>query len=292
MTRPTQLWFIFLFSLILTSPNTSLLATDGFAACRYVPERKDDFAFENENVAFRIYGPALRDSKENSGIDCWLKRFDFPIIDKWYLGASEGKSYHKDHGEGYDPYHVGDSLGCGGLALWIDGQMHLSNVYHQYRILKSGPEEAVFEVEYRWSDLADPVWEIRRFTLKAGSQLFKVESQFFSDEKPLQVDVAIGVTTHDQMAAPYIDPQGSWVAAWETMDGYGLGTGVVLPNHEHAKAMTITSYEKDRSHVVLVTPTNSKGRITYYGGFGWEKAGEIQTIGDWRSFLSKFNNTS
>ena len=27
---------------------------------RYVPERKDDFAWENEYAAFRMYGPALK----------------------------------------------------------------------------------------------------------------------------------------------------------------------------------------------------------------------------------------
>ena len=63
---------------------TKVMAQDGFAAARFVPERKDDFAFENDKVAFRIYGPTLRDSKENSGVDCWVKRVDYPIIDKWY----------------------------------------------------------------------------------------------------------------------------------------------------------------------------------------------------------------
>ena len=68
--------------------------------CRFVPERSDDFAWENDKIAFRAYGPALRAGTENSGIDCWLKRVDYPIIDTWYKEASEGKSYHKDHGEG------------------------------------------------------------------------------------------------------------------------------------------------------------------------------------------------
>ena len=81
--------------------------------CRFVPERSDDFAWENDKIAFRAYGPALHASGENSGIDCWLKRVDYPIINKWYKENAEGKSYHKDHGEGYDPYKVGASRGCG-----------------------------------------------------------------------------------------------------------------------------------------------------------------------------------
>ena len=35
---------------------------------RFVPERSDDFARENDKVAFRAYGPALHDSKEKSGV--------------------------------------------------------------------------------------------------------------------------------------------------------------------------------------------------------------------------------
>jgi hypothetical protein len=289
MISPKKLWFTSWASLCLIGLTHYLYADAGFAACRFVPERKDDFAFENDKVAFRIYGPALRDSKENSGIDCWLKRVDYPIIEKWYQGAAKGTSYHKDHGEGYDPYHVNDSLGCGGLALWIDGQMHLANVFQEYRILNNGPDEAVFEVKYSWENLPGKMTEIRRFTLAAGSQLFKAESQIFKNGRPIQAEVAIGVTTHNQKAQPYHDMGGHWVAAWETFDKSGLGTGVVLKNPSKARTLTITSYEEDRSHVVLITPTDKDGKVTYYGGFAWEKAGEITTPGAWRSYLSRFN---
>ena len=59
-------------------------ATEARTHCRFVPERLDDFAWENVKIAFRAYGLAARDRTENSGIDCWLKRVDYPIIDKWY----------------------------------------------------------------------------------------------------------------------------------------------------------------------------------------------------------------
>ena len=98
---------------------------------RFVPERIDDYAWENDRVAFRTYGPqAERLAKDgerggtlSSGIDCWLKRVDYPIIDKWYKSdREEGKSYHTDHGEGLDNYHVGSSRGCGGIGIWIISQ--------------------------------------------------------------------------------------------------------------------------------------------------------------------------
>ena len=59
--------------------------------CRFIPERLDDFAWENDVVAFRVYGPALRGKGVNSGIDCWFKRGEHPMIDKLYTtGAKAG----------------------------------------------------------------------------------------------------------------------------------------------------------------------------------------------------------
>ena len=76
---------------------------------RFVPEREDDFAWENDKVAFRIYGPSSNGKGQVSGVDAWLKKVPYSIIDKWYAEHLSGTSYHEDQGEGYDPFHVGDS---------------------------------------------------------------------------------------------------------------------------------------------------------------------------------------
>ncbi len=81
--------------------------------CRFVPERKDDFAWENDKIAFRMYGKALEGTKENAyGTDVWVKRTDKLIINERY---NRGE-YHIDHGDGLDYYHVGFSLGAGNIA--------------------------------------------------------------------------------------------------------------------------------------------------------------------------------
>ena len=62
--------------------------------CRFVPERSDDFAWENDRIAFRMYGPALERTGEiSSGIDIWAKRTRKPVIERWYYRTD----YHKDH---------------------------------------------------------------------------------------------------------------------------------------------------------------------------------------------------
>ncbi len=273
---------LFFFALKLAS---AAFGSEGFAYARYVPERKDDIALENDKIALRIYGPALQGSAERSGIDCWLKRVDYPIVDKWYRESKMGKSYHKDHGEGYDPYHVGASLGCGGLALWHGGKMHVANVYENYRIKENWPKRAVVEVEYAWEGLPFQAREYRSIIIEPGSQLFKVESRITIDNRPAIVDVAIGVSTHEGRALAYADRQNRWVAAWESYGDSGLGTGVVLTRPLAATPITIRGNLKDQSHIILRVSTDSNGEIEYHAGFAWSKAGEITRSTAWQNYL-------
>jgi hypothetical protein len=43
--------------------------------------------------------------------------------------------------------------------------------------------------------------------------------------------------------------------------------------------------KKGNSHVMIVTPTDHKGRITYYAGLGWERASEITSEDKWKQYL-------
>ncbi len=275
---------------LLASTSTSIHA-EPFASGRFVPERDDDFAFENDKVAFRVFGPALLESGENSGVDCWLKRTEKPIIDKWYKNDANGISYHTDHGEGYDPYHVGTSLGAGGLALLIDGEVVQPNVFRSYEVLEESPQRFSVEFEYIWDGLPQQVRELRKLTLEAGSQLFRVDSQIFIDGAPAKASVAIGSSTHDGKANTFSDEDALWIATWENIKGDGLGTGVLVPHRSDGEVLLIEKEEKDRSHIVIATETDVSGRITYYAGYGWEKAGEIISAEAWTKYLDDYTNS-
>ena len=110
-------------------------------AGRLVPERKDDFNWENDRVAFRMYGPALQATGEiSSGIDLWAKRTDKLVADKWYADELAGrKTYHTDGGEGLDFYKVGPTLGAGAAAPYLDNQLWFSRNFNEYAILDKGP---------------------------------------------------------------------------------------------------------------------------------------------------------
>lgn len=252
--------------------------------CRFVPERSDDFAWENDLVAFRTYGPALRGKVEDSGVDCWLKRVPYPIIDGWYAGNAAGKSYHVDHGEGHDPYHVGASRGCGGTALWQDGRMITPGPYQTWKVEERTPARSVFTLTYRYpaAEGTAPVEEAKRFTIALGERFYRCESTFTRGGAPVaDLPVVIGITTHDGKGTPERDPAGRWMSVWEVIDGSGLGTGVVLP--AAADLRVLSEPTKDRSHVIALVRTDAQGRVALRGGYGWEKAGV--TAAAWKAAL-------
>ena len=109
---------------------------------RFVPERTDDYAWENDRVAFRTYGPVAQKMIEDSipggtlssGMDAWLKRVDYPIINKWYKKELETDgSYHEDDGEGLDNFHVGTSRGVGGIAVKVDTTYQFSRNFTEVK---------------------------------------------------------------------------------------------------------------------------------------------------------------
>ena len=95
---------------------------DTTVMARFVPERMDDFVFENDLIAGRFYGKALEGNPTSPGIDIWVKLPGKLVANEWYAKAMEdGGYYHRDHG-GKDCYKVAVSLGGGASAVMLDGR--------------------------------------------------------------------------------------------------------------------------------------------------------------------------
>lgn len=256
--------------------------------CRFVPERQDDFAWENDMIAFRAYGPAARDKTENSGIDCWLKRVNYPIINKWY-GQMNDKTYHKDWGEGNDPYHVGSSAGCGGTGIWLNGERQPLEAFTEYEVIECSPKKSIFTLTYE-NEIEGTVYgEVKTITIEPGKRLFDVHSVFTENGKiAANMPVCIGVTTHDGKATASSSPTKGWVACWEEIEGSDLGTGAMIDPELITEIKEVNVEDKDQSHIFIITKTNSEGALDYQAGYGWEKAGEIKTSKDWTNYLNNF----
>jgi hypothetical protein len=263
---------------------------------RFVPERTDDFAWENERVAFRTYGPnaeQLFDKKDpagtlSSGMDCWLKRVPYPIIDKWYGRHVHEKpfAYHNDIGEGYDPYHVGTSRGVGGTGVLDGGKLYISKNFTSYKVLATGPIRTVFELTYApWDANGRTVTEKKIISLDLGSNLTRYEEQLAAD-KPLP-NCTIGLTLHEAKGEVNADRKAGWCRYWEKVDDSYLGTGVVVAPRYLTDYQDHRSPEKDQSQLYMITKP-AQGTVVFYAGFGWQKSGQFGSAADWDAYLAAF----
>ena len=252
---------------------------------RFVPERENDFAWENDRVAFRVYGPGSSGVGPNSGVDAWLKRVSYPVIDKWYAEEQQGKSYYEDHGEGYDPYHTGNSRGVGGTAIWIDDVPYPAGPFQEYEIISNRGDTVKFSLQYSWETPLGEVTEKKTISLQLGDQLYRVDSAFTLNGEPASLPVAIGLTTHNGAARSFSNRETGRISTWETIDSNGLGTGVLIRPERVQDIIRIDSEVDDQSHVWLVTNADDAGLLSFRAGFAWQMAGEIESIEEWNPYL-------
>ncbi|MBR4431579.1 MAG: DUF4861 family protein [Paludibacteraceae bacterium] len=144
---------------------------------RYVPERKDDFAWENEYAAFRMYGPALRPENPSNGVDLWVKTSPELVVDSFYYREHVlGLPYHINYGKGLDCYKVGHTCGAGGLVVIADDTTYVGGAYDRWEILEQTPEKLVFRLEYDSLQVGEAVLqESLTITAQAGDPLNKAE---------------------------------------------------------------------------------------------------------------------
>lgn len=285
----TKILPAFLLAIVLTTPGRAQSDEKPRAYARVVPERKGDLAWENDLVAYRIYGPPLRDGVENSGIDVWVKTVPYPVIDKWYRDDLAGvRSYHEDHGEGCDGYSVGDTRGGGGTALWIDGKLVTSDVYQSAEVLSDGPDEARFVAKYRYDTPEGPVDEEKTITLKLGDRFFTSRSVFSRDGKPLtNLPVAAGVVTQTESAAIDLQPSKGIVAMWDELKGHGFGSGLVIPPNRVVKMLRQPAGNKGMEHALCILATDADGAVEFQVASAWAKGSGIESADAWTAFLEK-----
>ncbi len=263
---------------------------------RIVPERKDDFAWENDKVAYRVYGPALQATGEiTSGIDVWSKRGPDLIVNAWYNRDAEGQrtgnpalSYHKDAGQGLDSYDVGPTRGCGGTGLWKDGHLFVSKNYVSAEVLSAGPIRLRFRLRYApWTADGIQVSEEKIVTLDAGSHLNRIQSTFsFSGGQPFSKDAAqwaAGLAMHPG-AHLNTSNSGGILSVWEplTLPTAGMdGTAIVL---EPGRTAATTQAQGNALVLLSATPRTP---IAYYAGAAWSKA-DIPDEAAWNHYLEAF----
>lgn len=253
--------------------------------CRFAPDRKDDFLWENDKAAYRMYGPALEYETITSGIDAWGKSVPYPVVDKFLEAYNKRKvPYHDDHGEGGDFYKVGPTLGCGGLAPFVDGKVVLPRNFVEWKVLANGPIRSTFELTYKpWQAGAFTISETKRISLDLGSSLSRIECRYASSDTrtlPLAAGIVLRDTSDKTWSA------GQAIAYWQPTDpdpkvGW-MGCGVVFgPDFT-------TDVAKADGHVLLTLNQAVGKPIVYYAGSCWDKNEEFNSFDKWTAYLDAF----
>jgi hypothetical protein len=266
--------------------------SETFCYSRFVPERADDYAWENNRVAFRMYGPTGPKIAEegvpgatlSSGIDAWLKKVDYPIINNWYKKETETNgTYHEDTGEGLDNFHVGISRGVGGMAVKKDSIYYFSKNYTKWRTITTGPIRTSFYLEMgNWDANGTLIKESKVIILDYGYNLSKFEISIDGTDK-----ISAGLTLHEKDGEISSNEKEGWVSYWEPHDGSELGMAIVATPNCFLGYEKYDVQENDLSNVYAHLKVEDN-KVVYYAGFGWKERGQFKNKQDWENYLSLF----
>lgn len=251
---------------------------------RFVQERRDDFAWENDRVAHRMYGTELetwpQEPLTSSAVDVWTKSVRRLVINDWYMVDD----YHRDHGEGGDFYSAGKGRGCGGTGVGVGERLYPSANFRHSRVLANGPIRVMFELTYEtWDAGGTRVSEVKRISLDAGQNLSRFESRYTIQGEPRELTNAIGIKRNKGSTASTNRQRGS-LRSWEPLkdDAGMLGCGILI---NPAELVDFT--EADGNYLVTQKVQPGKPAV-HYAGFGWTKSGDFRTVEDWDRFLAEF----
>ena len=246
---------------------------------RYVPERKDDFAWENDKCAYRMYGPALADENPSNGVDIWLKRTPELVVDTFYHNELQlGQSYHVDHGKGLDCYKVGNKLGAGGIAPLAYDTLWVGKRYDRQEVIETGGLRSVFALEYDSVRVGNAYFTQRIvITADAGSQVNKAEVSYVGPTT-VNMKLAAGIWLHSNIDNYRQDLKNKWIAyAENAISDAGVPVG---RNYIAAIVPAMTGAEIKDETLLAYAPYTVGEKFTYYFGGGWSQWG-YPTDEDW-----------
>ena len=294
---------IIIASLSLAGCQTNMFGPKVYG--RYVPERKDDFAWENEYAAFRMYGPALADENPSNGVDLWLKNSPALVIDTMYARElKEGRPYHVNYDGNLDCYKVGHTAGAGGLVIVKDNgeglkangeranaKVYVGGPYSAWQILEQTNKRFSFKLHYDSLPVEDQLYEADMIiTAEAGNLLNKAqvvlkakgektdgEGQMAKGEELL---LGGGIFLHDTMERAMVDfSKGAIAYAENALSDKHAAKLNYIHNHSLSQGRSYiavvtpgaTITDRVDGTFVSVRPYTLGDTLTYYFGGCWSK---------------------
>lgn len=292
---------------------------------RLFHERGTEFGWENNRVAYRIYGGGGA-----VGYDLFNKNTEELMLDYWYASEQNKEMrsvskqlrdrgytdladevynafcYHINHGKGMDCYTVGPTLGAGANALVRkDGTLCMPKCYCRYEILDNGPLRFTVrltypEIEYE----GQTITETRTVSLDAGSHFNKVSVRYEGLTTPAQI--ASGIVIHKQNPEAYVMNKEKGYVGYEDLGD--VGTYSYIPEKYHKKLasemgriyvgtfypgrLAKTEYKEQQTGVAVghaLAIADYVPGFTYYFGSGWSLNAQhtIGSLSAWESLLDR-----
>lgn len=269
--------------LVIKKEKPAIIPSRTYA--RYVPERFDDFAWENDVVAFRLYGKALEGRGDDAqGMDYWSKRTEDLIIDKWY----KSEDYHQDHGDGLDYYSVGQTLGAGDMALFLGDQVQYTKHYRSFQILDNGPLRTTFKLSFETQNFdGQHITFAKTISLDAGQNFNKITIDL-TNNAAKNTPIVLGLAKRNETNPEYeFDEENNTLAYWEpAIKNFGqTGTALIIPKRK------VKFLPNENKQFLLKTVVKNHTPLTYYNGAVWNKAGKITSFNAWEDFVEKYSES-
>jgi Domain of unknown function (DUF4861) len=268
----------------VTAGDKWVYTKDRFRAYgRFVRERFDDFCWENDRIAHRMYGKALetyfREMLVSSTVDIWSKRTPRMVINDWYMVDN----YHADTGEGGDLYSAGLSRGCGGNGLWAADRLWVSKNHVTSRVFANGPIRVLFELTYEPFEVNGVmVSEVKRISLDAGQNLDHFRS-IYKPEKATALITGIGLKKVNGERWE-VNTERGWLAKWEPMEQNAGEQGLAVI----VDPKLYENQTEDQRNLLMLNRVPADNTASHWAGCCWDKGGQFRDFEVWKTYVDQF----
>lgn len=288
------------------TPRNVIHSSDTCVYGRVFPERNDDFAWENDLVAFRAYGPKTQKNGEKSfgydiftkypgkglvleelyGNQCssdnWAKVDSLKKIDRKLAKDFENSfTYHIDHGKGMDCYAVGPTLGCGVPAIIAGDSICYPWCYSSVEIICNGPDRFSFKLTFNPVEIGgDTIVETRTITLIKGSHLNYSEVSYNGISGPVTVVTGFPRRGNPETISSLKDGIVALADPTQGDDNGKILVGLRILNPADSV------FEKD-NHTLVSTTIHPGDKLRYLWGYAWNKT-DIRALTEWVEYISNF----
>lgn len=287
-------------------------------------ERQDEFGWENDCVAYRVYGHGGA-----VGYDLFNKSTSDLMLDYWYASEQNQEMrsvskqlhdrgyhdladqvynafcYHIDHGKGMDCYTVGPTLGGGANALLNeDGSLFMPKCYKTFEILDQGPLRFTVRFTYPEQNFnGEKIVETRIISLDAGSHFNRVAISYRGLTKPY--NMVAGTVVHKSNPSAYIISNENGYLGYEDLGDASVYNekyrnelskqmgkiyiGLLFPE----KSISMSYQQRENGiaagHILASMLYKPNTTYTYYFGSGWDKNPNtnLNSLTDWEAYLNK-----